>query len=89
MKDMLMLVIEIHLILSFSLIITLFFLGIKNLGFKRFFRELKDKYFWYIVVVFLTTPYQVILIGIGQTGKIIAEVTDKLKDMMKSEAKDE
>lgn len=90
MKDMLMLVIKIHLILSFSLIITLFFLGIKKLGFKRFFRELKDKYFWYIVVVFLTTPYHVILIGVVQIGKKVSEIIDKMKDItMKRMVEDE
>ena len=86
MKDILILVIRIHLILSSSLIITLFLVGIKKLGFRRFFRELKDHYFWYVIVVFLTAPYQVILIGVGQVGKKAAETVDKIKHiMMKSE----
>lgn len=90
MKDLLILVIRIHLILSFSLIITLFFVGIKKLGFRRFFRELKDEYIWYIIVVFLTSPYKVILIGVGQIGKKVAESIDKIKHiMMESEGEDE
>lgn len=81
MKDLLMLVIKIHLILSFSLIITLFLVGIKKLGFRRFFRELKDDNFWYIIVVFLISPYMAILIGVGQIGKKAAETIDKIKKM--------
>lgn len=82
MKDLLMLVIKIHLILSFSLIITLFLVGIKKLGFGRFFRELRDVNFLYIIVVFLTMPYHVILIGLGQVGKKTAEIIDKIEDIM-------
>mgnify|MGYP005612953495 CR=1 FL=1 len=90
MKDLLMLAIKIHLILSFSLIFTLFLIGIKKFGFRRFFRELKDDNFWYVIVVFLTSPYKVILIGVGQVGKKTAEIIDKIKHtMMESEAKDE
>lgn len=82
MKDLLMLVIRIHLILSFSLIITLFFVGIKKLGFRRFFRELKDDDLWYVIVMFLASPYMVILIGVGQIGKKVAETVDKIKHIM-------
>ena len=90
MKDLLMLVIRIHLILSFSLIITLFLVGIKKLGFRRFFREFKDDNFWYVIVVFLTSPYKVILICVGQAGKKVAQTIDKIKHtMMESEGKDE
>jgi hypothetical protein len=91
MKDFLMLVIKIHLILSFSLIIELFFVGIKKFGFRRFFRELKDDNFWYVIVVFLTSPYEVILIGVGQVGKKTAEIIDKIKHivMEKEELEDE
>lgn len=90
MKDLLILVIRIHLILSSSLIITLFLVGIKKLGVRRFFRELKDDNFWYVIVVFLTSPYQVILIGVGQIGKKTAEIIDKIKHiMMESEGEDD
>lgn len=82
MIDFLKLAIKIHLLLSFSLIFTLFFLGIKKLGFRRFFRELKDDNFWYVIVVFLTAPYQVILIGVCQVGKKTAETIDKIKHTM-------
>lgn len=81
MIDLLKLVIKIHLILSFSMIFTLVFLGIQKLGFKRFFRELKDDNFWYIIIVFLTSPYKVVLIGVGQVGKKLAESINKIKEM--------
>lgn len=88
--DLLKLAIKIHLILSFSLIFELCFLGIKKIGFRRFFRELKDDNFWYVIVVLLTSPYQIILIGFVLIGKKMAEIIDKVKKMTtESDVKDE
>ena len=80
MQDFLILAIKIHLILSFSLIVTLFYLGISKLGFKKFFRDLKkDSNLWYVLILFLTSPYQVVLVGVAKVGKETSVILDKLK----------
>ena len=80
MINLLKLAINIHLILSFNLIFTLFILAIKKTGVKKFLRDLKsDSNLWYVLLLFLLAPYQVILIGIGQVGKKANEVLNKIK----------
>lgn len=80
MINLLKLAIEIHLILSFNLIFTLFILAIKKTGIKTILRDLKsDSNLWYVLLMFLIAPYQVILIGLGQVGKKANEVLNKIK----------
>lgn len=82
MIDTLKLVIEIHLILGFSLIFTLLITGVKKLGIKKMFQDTKnDIYFWFIIFEFLINPYRVILIAFAESSKKIAVTCDKIKKM--------
>lgn len=82
MKDTLLLVIEIHLILSFSLIFTLLITGVKILGFKKILQDTKsDVYFLLILFEFLICPYRVVLIAFAEVCQKQAKVCDKIKKM--------
>ena len=80
MSDTLILVINIHLILGFSLIFTLLITGVQKLGFKKVFQDVKsDIYFWFILFEFLICPYRVVLIAFAEVCKKQAELCDKIK----------
>lgn len=80
MKDFVILVIEIHLVLSVSLIFTLIILAVKKFGIKKIIQDLKhDIDFWFVIIMCLISPYQVVLIGFGKTGKEIIKILDKVK----------
>lgn len=61
MKDLIMLVIETHLVLSFGLIITLSIVRIKKLGFRRFYREVRDAKFWYVIIWYMIIWYMALV----------------------------
>ena len=70
MKDILILAINVHLILSFSLILTLLIIGVQKLGFKKIFQEAKgDIYFWCVLFELLISPYRVVLIVFAEVCK--------------------
>ena len=82
MIDTLKLVVQIHFILGFSLIFNLLLTGIKKLGIKKTFQDMKsDIYFWFIIFEFLINPYRVILIAFAESGRRFAETCDKIKKM--------
>ena len=54
MKEIVLMIVKLHLVLSFYLISYLVVCGICKLGFKRFWKDIKhDKYLWGIILIFL------------------------------------
>lgn len=85
MIDTLKLTIEIHFILGFSLFFSLLLTGVKKLGIKKVFQNMKsDIFFWFILFELLINPYRVILIAFAESSKRFAETCDKIKKMTKS-----
>lgn len=82
MKDIIILAIKIHLLLSLNLTFLLLFLSIQNLGFRRTLKDLlHDDNLWYVLVLFVVNPYLVILFGFCQTGKKANEILAKVKEI--------
>ncbi|MBR7145673.1 MAG: hypothetical protein IKD10_12125 [Lentisphaeria bacterium] len=82
MKDIIILAIKIHLLLSLNLTFLLLFLSIQKLGFKQTLKDLlHDENLWYVLVVFVVSPYLVILLGFCQTGKKANEILAKVKEI--------
>ena len=83
MKDMFILIVKIHLILSFSLILTLLIIGVKKLGFKKFLQDTKsDIYFWFILFEFLICPYRVVLISFAEACQKYIKTCNKIKKLL-------
>ena len=86
MKDIVLMIVKFHLVLSIYLISYLVVCGISKLGFKQFLKDIKhDKYLWGIILIFLISPMQIMLIAIGQAGANIQKVCKKAQEYAKSE----
>jgi multisubunit Na+/H+ antiporter MnhG subunit len=86
MKDIVLMIVKFNLVLSIYLISYLVVCGIHKLGFKRFWKDIKhDKYLWGIILIFLISPMQIMLIAIGQASANIRKACKKAQEYAKNE----
>lgn len=86
MKEIVLMIVKFHLFLSIYLISYFVVCGFYKLGFKRFLKDIKhDKYFWGIILIFLISPMQIMLIAIGQASASIKKACKKAQEYAKNE----
>ncbi|MBR2509583.1 MAG: hypothetical protein IKB71_07525 [Lentisphaeria bacterium] len=86
MKEIFLMIVKFHLILSSYLILYFMLYAIHKLGFRQFLKDLiHDKYMFGIILIFLFVPVQVVFIAMRQAGKDIKNVFDRIGEVMEDE----
>lgn len=86
MKDIVLMIVKFHLVLSIYLILYFMLYAIHKLGFRQFWKDLRhDKYMFGIILIFLFVPVQVVFISMRQAGKDIENVFDRIGKVMEDE----